>query len=114
MRPKFLSWFRGRDKIDHPLSLHLIHTLCLDLLTSAAPGSGYDMPMNNTHVLCLVPSYLYICPIKAPRGKDKIDPTLSFPHTLYLVLCLDLCNSAAPGGDYITLMKNTHAMCFVL
>ena len=83
MRPKFLSWFRGRDKIDHPLSLHLIHTLCLDLLTSAAPGSGYDMPMNNTHVLCLVPSYLYICPIKAPRGKDKIDPTLFFLHTLY-------------------------------
>ena len=77
--------------------------------------------MNNAqlHIICsvfgtfIIVHMSFIC-AKASRGKDKIDPTLSFPHTLYLVLCLDLCNSAAPGGDYITLMNNTHALCFLL
>ena len=41
--------------------------------------------------------------------RDKIDPPLSFPALT--TLGSNLCNSAAPGGDYVTLMDNTHVLC---
>ena len=49
--------------------------------------------------------------------RDKIDPPLSFPAlttlglTALTTLGSNLCNSAAPGGDYVTLMNNTHVSC---
>ena len=49
--------------------------------------------------------------------RDKIDPPLSFPAlttlglTTLTTLGSNLCNSAAPGGDYVTLMNNTHVLC---
>ena len=41
--------------------------------------------------------------------RDKIDPPLSFPALT--TLGSNLCNSAAPGGDYVTPMNNTHVLC---